>query len=227
MQKTFIIYDLDGTLINSMSIHNKAWLQFFKEYDLEPYKGVLAFSAGRLFKETLMSVLEKSSEQDLKRFYEKVGELTEEKIEHLRARRNELVEEQLNSFELFEGVQETLYMLKEKGLKLGVCTSATAQQVETFFQIFSVFSEVFDSELIDTAQVGRLGKPHADPLLRLLEKAQVKPENALFIGDAVSDYLSAEGAEIDFLLFNPELRHFEIEDVKEIRHHEEILKFLD
>ena len=41
-------------------------------------------------------------------------------------------------------------------------------------------------------------KPHPEPLLKCIEKLNLKPEEVIYIGDAHSDYEASKNAHIDF-----------------------------
>ena len=41
-------------------------------------------------------------------------------------------------------------------------------------------------------------KPHPEPLLKCIEKLNLKPEEVIYIGDAQSDYEASKNAHIDF-----------------------------
>ena len=41
-------------------------------------------------------------------------------------------------------------------------------------------------------------KPDLEPLLKCLKRINAKPSEAIYIGDALSDYLSSQNAHMDF-----------------------------
>ena len=41
-------------------------------------------------------------------------------------------------------------------------------------------------------------KPDPEPIYKCLDKISIKPEEAIFIGDSINDYLAAKNAGVDF-----------------------------
>lgn len=61
-------------------------------------------------------------------------------------------------------------------------------------------------------------KPHPEPLLKILQSFQIKPEQALYVGDSPVDELAAKGAGVPLVAYsNPALAaEYHISDLREI-----------
>lgn len=95
---------------------------------------------------------------------------------------------------VFDGVEETILALHEKGIKLGIVTSKNKSEwedAEAQYPCLRLFSAVV------TANDTERHKPEADPMLAVLERLSVQPSEAVYLGDTVYDMLCAENAGAD------------------------------
>jgi len=82
--------------------------------------------------------------------------------------------------ETYPGVKPTLMQLKSRGIKLGILTDAPKMNAYirlAALQILDFFDEVLTFD--DTKKY----KPHKKPFLMMLKRFDVKPEEALMVGD--------------------------------------------
>ncbi len=82
--------------------------------------------------------------------------------------------------ELFPDAVETIKALKGLGLHVGIVTDSDNDYIEHHLRALGIY-ELFDS--ITTSEEAGFYKPHPRPFQLALEKAGVKPEEALYIGD--------------------------------------------
>ena len=92
---------------------------------------------------------------------------------------------------LFAGVPELLGVLRDNGLKLAVATGKSGPRARSLLDQLGVL-DVFD-EVIGSDEVTR-PKPAPDIVLRALELLGVGADDAIMVGDAVTDIASARGA---------------------------------
>ena len=98
----------------------------------------------------------------------------------------------------FEGVKETLIKLKEKGIKLGIVTNKIHKTTQYCLDILSL-NGLFDV-IIGFDDVNK-GKPHQEGILKAMQLFNENDKNkVLYVGDNVSDYLTAENAGVDCAL---------------------------
>lgn len=98
----------------------------------------------------------------------------------------------------FDGVKETLIKLKEKGVKLGIVTNKIHKTTQYCLDILSL-NGLFDV-IIGFDDVSK-GKPHQEGIEKAMQLFNEKDKNkVLYVGDNVSDYLTAENAGVDCAL---------------------------
>ena len=182
MQKKLIIFDMDGTLVNSsLTIANAInyvrknlgfeameqahILRHVNEPDIHP---------AQFFYHT--NVFDADHERWFSEYYTKNHE-------------NELV--------LYAGIKEMLESLKDKGHTLGVATNAyRGSTIEslTHLDVYDLFDGIACYD--DVAQ----GKPHPDMLHKLLDELEHNSHESLFIGDGPRDEIASQRAEIDYIM---------------------------
>ena len=98
---------------------------------------------------------------------------------------------------LYEGIREMLDMLKEREVSLAVATNAYRKSTIESLTHLGVH-EHFDAVACydDVPQ----GKPHPDMLYKILDDLDKKHYQATFIGDGPRDQLASERADIDYIM---------------------------
>jgi phosphoglycolate phosphatase len=91
---------------------------------------------------------------------------------------------------LFPGLQDWLAQLAATGLKLGILSADTSQNVQHFIEIYQLQSFVSQHQGVD----GILSKP--DPRLyeAICQKLEVQPSQTVMIGDSTLDMTMAQAA---------------------------------
>ena len=90
-----------------------------------------------------------------------------------------------------------LESLRAEGVGLGIATSKTRDQYNKDFCRFEI-AKHFDFSI--TCEETDDPKPGAGPLVAYMRATGAKPEEMLYIGDAVYDAMSAKAAGVDFAL---------------------------
>lgn len=193
MAYKYVLFDLDGTLINT----NRLIIDSFKH----TYKTGLGLEVSeeeilKYFGEPLIKTLGRYSE-------EKADELFKIYIEYNELRHDATVT-------IFDGVKELLGELESQGRVLALVTSKrrkVALMGLDLFDIkrhFKVFVALEDTEL---------HKPNPAPVLKALELLGAKPEEAIMVGDSVFDIHCAHGAGVKAALVKWSAAHGFQEDV--------------
>jgi 2-haloalkanoic acid dehalogenase type II len=100
---------------------------------------------------------------------------------------------------IYPDVKQTLSKLKQKGLKIGLISTAYEEDIDAISKKAGLEINLFD--IVIGANTIKEEKPHPDVFKYALEKLNVKPEEALFIGDNIdADYKGAENVGIHALL---------------------------
>lgn len=100
---------------------------------------------------------------------------------------------------LYDGIKEMLIALKERGFKLAVATNAyRGSTIESLMHlgIFGLFDTIACYDDV------KHGKPYPDMLFKILNTLVFLPQEALFVGDGSRDELAAQKAGIAYLMVN-------------------------
>ncbi|MFZ0255830.1 MAG: phosphoglycolate phosphatase [Gammaproteobacteria bacterium] len=92
---------------------------------------------------------------------------------------------------LFPGAREGLDFLKRSGARLGCVTNKAARFTEPLLRDLGVYDEF---ELVISGDSLPKKKPDPLPLLHAAEHFAVKPQEALLVGDSISDVKAARAA---------------------------------
>ena len=171
-----LIFDLDGTLLDSFSVHFEVYKSMFKHF-------------GVAFDE---SIFFQSYSPNWYLTYEAMG-LPEEKWKSADAY---WVREAKKFYPpLVSGARETLSALKKRFV-LGLVTSGSKDRVMTDLKQTELIAFF---ETIVTGDDVKKPKPHPEGLEMALSTLQIKPDEAVYIGDALADFQMAKAAGVAFL----------------------------
>ena len=95
----------------------------------------------------------------------------------------------------YSGVPEALAVLRERGIKIGICSSKMRYRIEQSFDA-KVGSRPFDVLI----GLGDAERPKPDPsgLLMCIDRLGISAAETLYIGDNIIDAQTAERAGVDF-----------------------------
>lgn len=173
-----VIFDLDGTLVNTIVDLARTCDFLLKNDGIKPKWTI----------EDYTRFVGNGARVLVERVYE--GSLTDEELNF----RYELFKKKYNEIKLdnayiYSGVKELCQGLKTKGIKLAVCTNkpclAAVDMVESLFG-----KNLFD--VVCGAEDGIPKKPDAAMAKYILEKLSMTPEECVWIGDSPVDIKSAE-----------------------------------
>lgn len=98
---------------------------------------------------------------------------------------------QMEYSSLYNGVEETLYELKKRGVKISLLTTKVQDQAEKIIEYFNL-GEYFD--LIMGRRDGIAHKPSPEPLLAICKELNVGLNNTLMVGDTELDIQCGKNA---------------------------------
>lgn len=204
-----VIFDLDGTIIDSEPMHTQAVLRILRErnIDLEPREldGYIGISSSVMWSEMRTRFgLEESIEA----------------LGILQHRSNIEMLEGSGSI-LIPGIMELLRDIKGQGLSTAIASSSTKEYIEAVVERYSL-ARYFDC-LVSGEEVPR-GKPSPDIFLRAAELLRVEPESCVVIEDSDNGLTASRKAGIRSVGFrNPNsgrqalsLADLVVEDIREI-----------
>lgn len=162
------LFDLDGTLIDSMPLHERAWIEWHAQRGRAIQAGeFFASTAGRSNAEILADMFPTLAvDEHLAMADEK------EAIYRAFAAR---------SLELIAGVQGFLEASRAAGLRLAVCTASTLGNMALAFERYPIDRWV---ETITSPADGLRGKPHPDIFLEAARRLNVAPADCIVFEDA-------------------------------------------
>ena len=174
-----MIFDLDGTLIDTVYAHVFAWQRALAESGM-------AIEGWRIHRRIGMSggLFTRAVARELGR------ELAGAEVEVLRERHGELFGQMLPEPRPLPGALDLLQALQNAGIPFGIATSGQRPEIDRSLEVLGVGPEVV---VVERHQVAH-AKPAPDLLLVCQERMRVRREDCCMVGDAVWDLLAARRA---------------------------------
>jgi HAD superfamily hydrolase (TIGR01509 family) len=176
-----LIFDLDGTLVDTVYAHVFTWQKALAEAGM-PIDG------WRIHRRIGMSggLFARAVARELGR------PLSQDEIDVLQRRHAELFEQMMPQRRPLPGAVELLRNLREAGVMHGVATSGARPQVDASLEALGIGPETVVIERGDVARA----KPEPDLFLACAERIRVSPHECYVVGDAVWDLLAARRADM-------------------------------
>ncbi|MFA6973113.1 MAG: HAD family phosphatase [Parcubacteria group bacterium] len=175
-----IIFDMDGVIVDSEPIHERAEMQVCREFGMEVSKEEWNGFRGKKLEDIFSYASKKYGTGN-----EPIEKMIERKIEVY-------LSNALKDMQLLEGVSEFLEKLKnDSHYHYALTTSGRRIQQD---RILSKFGLEKFFEIMVTADDVSNGKPHPEPYLATVEKLGEDPENCLVIEDSDNGIISAKAA---------------------------------
>jgi HAD superfamily hydrolase (TIGR01509 family) len=174
-----VIFDLDGTLVDTVRTRIDAWSETFEEAGIPATRDALA---------PLIGV-------DGKRLAREIAALAGQPIDDERAeeidKRSGEIYERLNTNPTpLPGVRELVDAIEARGLEWSIATSSRKDQVKTSVKALGLDAE---PSIVDASHVEH-AKPEPDLLLRAAEELDVEPGRCWYVGDSTWDMVAAVAA---------------------------------
>lgn len=186
--KKLILFDLDGTLIDSVPDIAIAINAMLKELNRTLYtESTIRTFIGKGAKELVCSALKNSS-----LILNSFDEVLFEKAFTLFM--NKYGENVCEHTVLYGNVSNTLIELKERGYQLALVTNKPERFIAPILERFDL-QYLFDICLGGDSLSEK--KPHPMPLIYACNKLNIAPTKAVMIGDSKNDILAARSAEMD------------------------------
>ena len=174
-----MIFDLDGTLIDSTYVYVLSWQLAFAEVGM-PIEGWRLHRrmgmSGGLFVRAVVRELGRN--------------ISEQELQVVQQRRDELYNQFLPKPRPLPGAVELLRYLREVGVLHGIATSNHYPHINPALEILGITPETV---IVERTQVTR-AKPEPDLFLECQSQLGVRAEECYVVGDAVWDLLAARRA---------------------------------
>lgn len=165
-----VLFDIDGTLVDSNEQHVNAWAFAFREeghpQELDHIRAQIGKGGDLLVPELLPDV----DDAVRKRISERHGEHFKDMY--------------LDNVRAFEGAAELIKRVHASGRKVVLASSAKRDELEHYVGLLGVKSLITATTSIDDVETS---KPEPDIFGVALERISVEPSNAIVVGDTIYD----------------------------------------
>ena len=198
--KKAVIFDLDGTLVDSM------WM--WRAIDIE-YLGKFGISLPK----TLQKDIEGMSFSETAVYFKETFQIPDS-LEEIKATWNRMAyEKYTKEVPLKTGVKEFLDYCKKNGIKLGIATSNSRELVDATLEALNI-REYFDC-VMTACEVDK-GKPAPDIYLAVAEKVKVNPAQCLVFEDIEMGILAGKNAGMEVCAVEDDFSKYMTEEKKKL-----------
>lgn len=182
--KNTVIFDLDGTLLNTLddlrdSVNVIMQKYGFPQYSIDQIRNFVGNGVGKLIERTVPGGMEnenfESALADFKNYY----------TEHCQIKTKP-----------YDGVLNLMKILYHRGFKLAIVSNKNDAAVKELNEIY--FSQYTKAAIGDRKGANR--KPAPDAVFAALKELGSKKENAVYVGDSEVDYETAVNSGLDCIL---------------------------
>ena len=179
-----VLFDIDGTLVDSNEAHAQAWLTAFQEaglaVNLEKVRRAIGMGGDKLM--PIVSGVEEDSP---------LGQII--------ARRREIfLNDLLPEIQAFPDAGRLVAALKARGFRMVTASSSKRDELTRLLQIAGVAEQLDPPNSGDDAENS---KPDPDIVLAALERARTSPSETVMIGDTPYDIAAAARAGVQTIAF--------------------------
>jgi phosphoglycolate phosphatase-like HAD superfamily hydrolase len=181
----YIVFDFDGTLVNTIDMALKIYDQIASDFNLKPAK--------HEDKELLRS----KRPQELLKIYG----ITTSKLMLLLLRIRKELTKHLPEMDLVVNMETALRAMKNEGYRLGVLTSNSKANVSMFLKnkgLLELFEFIYSGNNI-------FGKEHV--IRRMLKQENIDKDNIIYVGDETRDIEASKKAGIPIISVSWGLNH--------------------
>lgn len=182
--KKYILFDLDGTIIDSAESILSSFDKVFQKHKISPLKKLDRYIIGPPLNETFINLLDKPTDElvnamviDFKFFYDKEG---------------------YKLSKLFPEILECLDMLKDKKKKLIIITNKRKAPTKKIIELFNLDRFFQSSYSLDSFEPNMKSKSNV--IKEVLSLERIDKKNAVYIGDRTEDGEASYKNNIEFIM---------------------------
>ena len=181
MRITAVIFDVDGTLIDTNGLHSAAWVETFRHFgveaDVDDVRHEMGKGGDQLMPCFLPPGLIARSGREIERF----------RVELFRR-------EYLPQARAFPGVRALFERVRAGGQRIVLASSSKAEEVARYAALAGVADLIDGATSADDAE---RSKPYPDIFRAALARLRtIRPEEAVVVGDSPFDAEAARGADL-------------------------------
>lgn len=180
--KCTIIFDLDGTLVDSSPGILASLSSAFHETGLKPSRPLTAALIGPPLRDTLVDLCECDEQAPL-----------EQLIDSFKAHYDNIGYLQTHPF---SGINDMLHALADKGIPMHIATNKRSVPTEKILRTLgwtTLFNQVLSPDSFTPSLTSK-----ALMLAQLLCDAELNPQHCLYVGDRIDDYHAAQENSLAF-----------------------------
>ncbi|MFX1465168.1 MAG: HAD family hydrolase [Promethearchaeota archaeon] len=169
-----IIFDLDGTLIDSIPAHLYAYQELaMSEFGIQLNEEKILEHFGKTTRDILTALFPHSGKN----------------IDILVEKKQRLYRQSFNRVKLLPGTKKVLRTAKERSIKCALGTSSSRENVEIVIKEFGL-----EFDVVITGEDIEFGKPNPETFLTIAQRLDLSPDDCFVIGDAIYDMMAAKKA---------------------------------
>lgn len=166
-----VIFDVDGTLLDSVDLHARAWQDAFRERGRDISFATLRKQIGKGGDQLMPEFL---SDGDLEAFGHELEE-----------RRGEILKERyLPQVTAFPEVRALFERVRAAGLRIALASSAKTDELQTYKDVAGI-ADLLDAET--SSDDAEHSKPEPDIFVAALRKLRLEPADVVVVGDTPYD----------------------------------------
>jgi HAD superfamily hydrolase (TIGR01509 family) len=175
-----ILFDVDGTLVDSNDFHARAFVEAFAVYGFQvPYASVRA-CIGMGGDKLVRTLLE--------------GRIEKECIEKINEAKSDIFQSKhLSAIVAFPGAKSFVEQVRQRKIRTGIASSAGKEELAALLSVTGL-EGLFDAET--SSDDAERSKPDPDIVLAALDKIDGSKEQVVLIGDTPYDIVAASQAGI-------------------------------
>ncbi|HWR85571.1 MAG TPA: HAD family hydrolase [Rhodoglobus sp.] len=176
MTVSAVLFDIDGTLVDSNYLHVDAWAEGFRQAGVT----VPSWRIHRMIGADSSQLLE-----------ELAGDQPEEVQQRAKAINTETYQQLIPKLRVLPGAREIVAELTSRGIRVVLATSAPEEELGALLEVLDLDEsqiEVTGAQDVETA------KPEPDIIAVALERGGVDASEAIMVGDAIWDAIAAKRA---------------------------------
>ncbi|MGB8963597.1 MAG: HAD family hydrolase [Pseudonocardiaceae bacterium] len=164
-----VLFDIDGTLVDSNYLHVDAWMQALRAVGHPVDAWRIHRGQGMGSSELLATLL---------------GEVADQVGSQAKQRHSELYLQSSELLRAFDGARELVAAVAQRGVKVVLATSAAPDELERLRSVLDIEDAVAEITAADDVEAA---KPAPDLVQVALHRAGVTADRAVFLGDTVWD----------------------------------------
>ncbi|MDY6363293.1 MAG: HAD family hydrolase [Cyanobacteriota bacterium] len=183
MNKKAVIFDLDGTLLNTLEDLTDSTNYALEKFNY-PTKTVVQVrnyvgnGVAKLIERAIPDGLNNPKFSDIENTFKK----------HYK-------NNMYNKTKPYDGILEMLEKIKKSGLKIAVVSNKFDEAVKELCKTY--FAELTDFCAGENEAAGIRKKPAPDTVIKVLKEFKLNPEDAVYVGDSEVDIQTAQNSKMD------------------------------